>query len=230
VRGRFNEVPDYYPRYRTRYKALMRLYAETAGTPPIDLLDIGGGQYATLATALWGDRAVLADVGGENSEYLHSQGVKTVEWNLCTDAQPFVNQFDAIFFSEVIEHLPIPGHVILERFRLALRPGGFLILTTPNLYRLRNIVYLALGKRIYDNFRMPTDRGLGHVIEYSRDHLKWQLERAGFTVESLEIRYFPHQPNSIAFRILSWIGKPLFLVPRFRDQLVAVARAPLGPS
>jgi hypothetical protein len=29
-------------------------------------------------------------------------------------------------------------------------------------------VYIALGLRIHDYFRMPEERSLGHVIEYSR--------------------------------------------------------------
>ncbi len=226
VRGRFNEVPEYYPRYRSRYVALMQLYAELAGPPPVDMLDIGGGQCATLATALWGDRAVMADVGGKNYDYLNSQGVRTVEWNLCSDVVPFDSEFDMLMFSEVIEHLPLPGHVVLERLRRALRPGGIIICTTPNFYRLRNVVYTAIGKRIYDNFRMPTDKGLGHVIEYSRDHLLWQFQEAGFEDIQISHRQFHHQPHKLHFRLLSMIGYPLFLVPRFRDVLVVTARAP----
>ena len=230
VQGQYHEKPDYYPRYRSRYEALMRLYAKVVPAPPVDFLDIGGGIYASLATAMWGDRCVSADVGGTNYDYLRTQGVEPVEWNLCTDAQPFVNRFDVIMFSEVIEHLPLPGHVVLERLKIALKPGGLLICTTPNFYRLRNIAYVALGKRIFDHFRMPTDKGLGHVMEYDSDRLRWQIEQAGFSVRSLDLKYFPHNPNAIPFRVLSWIGRPLYLFPRFRDQLVAVAQAPSAVS
>lgn len=223
VGGHFHETPDYYPRYFTRYRELFRVYDERAPSHPIDMLDIGGGIYATLATALRGDRCVVADVGATNTGYLEKCGVQSVEWNLCGSAQPFESRFDAIVFSEVIEHLPVPAHVVLDRLRKALKPGGFLLCTTPNLYRLRNVVYMALGKQIFDHFRMPTDRGLGHVLEFSRDHLAWQIAEAGLELESLTLRNFPHQPYSLPFRVLSWAGSPLFLVPRFRDCLVAIA-------
>ncbi len=226
VAGRFNEAADYYPRYRSRYRAVLRKYAEVAGPPPGRVLDIGGGQHALLAKLLWGDRATLADIAGAHWDYVRQHGVDVVEWNLCTDAQPFAGEFDAIFFSEVIEHLPIPGHMVLERLRIALRPGGVLICTTPNLYRLRNVAYLALGRQIYDYFRMPTDRGLGHVLEYSQDHLKWQIERAGFERVRVEICQLPHKVKALPFRVLSWFGTPLLLLPRFRDYLVATAWAP----
>jgi 2-polyprenyl-3-methyl-5-hydroxy-6-metoxy-1,4-benzoquinol methylase len=225
-RGRFNEVPEYYPRYRSRYRAIVQLYAQVAGPAQVEVLDIGGGQYATLVHTLWGDRATAADFGASHLDYLSECGVDSIEWNLCSDAQPFVDRFDVVIFSEVIEHLPIPGHIVLERLRRALKPSGTLICTTPNLYRLRNVVYMAIGKNIFDRFHFPTDHGLGHVIEYDRDHLRWQLERAGFQDISIDLRYFPHNPHQLPFRILSWIGRPLFLVHRFRDQLVAVAKAP----
>jgi len=226
VRGQFHETPEYYPRYRTRYEELFRVFSERAPAGPLEVLDIGGGIYATLATALRGDRCTVADVGATNVEYLKRCGVASVEWNLCKDEQPFEARFDAIVFSEVIEHLPVPSHLVLERLRRALKPGGFILCTTPNLYRLRNVVYMALGRPIFDYFRMPTDRGLGHVLEFSRDHLAWQIETAGFRLESLELRYFPHQPYSLPFRVLSWLGRPLFWFPRWRDCLVAIAQAP----
>ena len=230
VGGRFNEVADYYPRYRSRYQAILRKYAEVAGSPPARVLDIGGGQHALLAKRLWGDRATLADIAGSHFDYLRQQGVEVVEWNLCSDMQPFVSEFDAIFFSEVIEHLPIPGHVVLERLRIALKPGGVLICTTPNLYRLRNVVYLALGKQMYDYFRMPTDRGLGHILEYSQDHLRWQFERAGFEGVHVELCHLAHTIKALHFRVLSWFGYPLLLFPRFRDYLLATAWAPLSSA
>jgi 2-polyprenyl-3-methyl-5-hydroxy-6-metoxy-1,4-benzoquinol methylase len=224
--GRFNEVPEYYERYKSRYVILMQLYARLAGPPPIDFLDIGGGQFATLAKALWNDRAVAADFGVSHFDYLRQNNVEPVEWNLCSQDQPFLNQFDIIMFSEVIEHLPIPGHLVLERLLLALKPGGLIICTTPNLYRARNVVYMAIGKRMFTNFHYPTDRGLGHILEYDEDHLRWQFERAGFEILSLEQKHFPHSPTSVPFRLLSWIGSPLYLIPRFRDQHIVVAQAP----
>ena len=133
-----------------------------APATPVDVLDIGGGQLALLCKELWADRACVADINvvGPLFDYLQSQGVQTVQWDLCKEEQPFSQQFDFIFFSEVIEHLPLPGHIVLERLRRALKPGGILICSTPNFYRLRNVVYVALGLRIYDYLRMPEGSSL----------------------------------------------------------------------
>lgn len=222
--GAFNEEPKYYPRYRSRYQALLQEYSQLAPKNPKRVLDIGGGQLALLCKTLWNDNTCAVDIGGPHLDYLESKGVQTAQWNLCTDEQIFDAEFDFIFFSEVIEHLPIPGHIVLEKLRLALKPGGILICSTPNLYRLRNVVYMIIGKQIYDHFRMPDSHGLGHVLEYSYDHLKWQFERAGFKVRKLEYCQMHHLPNNLIFRLMYVLGSPLFLVPRFRDNLVAIAQ------
>lgn len=221
--GSLNEEPGYYPRYKSRYRDLLMRYAALTPSAAQDVLDIGGGQFALLCRALWGDRAHAADIGGKHLEYLRSQGVETTQWNLCDEGAPFAERFDFVFFSEVMEHLPIPGHIVLERIRAALKPGGVLICSTPNLYRLRNIVYMVIGKQIFDHFRIPTDRGLGHVLEYSRDHLVWQLEQAGFRDPSVAFVQMHHAPNNAVFRAMYYLGSPLFLVPRLRDNLVAIA-------
>jgi len=223
VAGTFNEAEEYYPRYKSRYKDLLVRYAQMAPEAHQDVLDVGGGQFALLCHAIWGDRACAADIGGRHLAYLNSQGIPTITWNLCAAGQPFESRFDFIFFSEVIEHLPIPGHIVLERLRLALRENGMLVCSTPNLYRLRNIVYMILGKQIFDYFRMPTDRGLGHVLEYSEDHLRWQLLTAGFRNPKIALVQMHHSPTNIVFRLMYWLGSPLFIVPRYRDNLVAIA-------
>jgi 2-polyprenyl-3-methyl-5-hydroxy-6-metoxy-1,4-benzoquinol methylase len=218
-------VSDYCFRYRRRYKALIKQFCDLALPVPMDVLDIGGGQLALLCKKLWNDRACVADLGLSHFAYLETQGVETVQWNLCKPEQPLVARFDIIFFSEVIEHLPLPGHIVLEKLRRALKPNGIVICSTPNFYRLRNLVYIALGSRIHDYFHME-DSVLGHVIEYSRDHREWQFKKAGF--KDCRVRYcqWHHSPTTPGFQVMSWIGYPLFLVPRFRDNSLAIAHAP----
>jgi SAM-dependent methyltransferase len=221
-----SQPADYCFRYRSRYKRLMKRFCDLASPIPMDVLDIGGGQLALLCKKLWNDRACATDLDRRLFPYLESHGVETVQWNLCQPEQPLVARFDLIFFSEVIEHLPLPGHVVLEKLRRALKPNGIVICSTPNLCRLRNVVFIALGLPIQDYFRMPEGGSLGHVIEYSRDHLYWQFQKAGFKDCRIDYCQMHHSPNNPVFLIMSWIGYPLFLVPHFRDNLLAIARAP----
>jgi SAM-dependent methyltransferase len=225
VAGNFNEEPSYYPRYRSRYEAILEQFAQMAAPNQLRVLDIGGGQYALLAKKLWNDYSTVADVTEDHLTYVREQGVETIRWDLSREEPPFSESFDAIIFSEVIEHLPCAGYIALERLRHCLRPGGFLICTTPNFYRLRNLVYLAMNKPIFDHFRRPDAGGGGHVIEYDVSRLHRQLDEAGFKDVAVDRRRFPHNPTSPVFRVMYWLGQPLFLMPRFRDYLLAVARA-----
>jgi 2-polyprenyl-3-methyl-5-hydroxy-6-metoxy-1,4-benzoquinol methylase len=217
----------YYLRYRSRYKECMQRFAALAPPNPVDVLDVGGGQLALLSTKLWDDHGVVADLPGPHLSYMARYGVETIHWNLCKSDAPFDAKFDFIFFSEVIEHLPIPGYLVLRRLLKVLRPGGVLICTTPNLYRLRNVVYMALGRPIFDYFQYPDDEtALLHVLEYSRDHLDWQFKKAGFTQYRVEYSQMHHLPTNPLFRPLALLGYPLHILPRWRDNLVATAYAP----
>jgi SAM-dependent methyltransferase len=217
----------YHMRYRSRYKECIQRFAALAPPNRIDVLDVGGGQLALMCAKLWSDRGVVADLPGPHLSYLATQGIETHDWNLLKTEAPFPAKFDFIFFSEVIEHLPVPGHIVLERLRKTLRPGGVLICTTPNLYRLRNLVFMILGKRIFDYFRYPDDDvALSHILEYTRDHLDWQFRKAGFKQCTVEYSQMHHSPTNPIFRPLAWLGYPLHLVPHWRDNLVATAHSP----
>ena len=119
-----------------------------------------------------------------------------------------------MFFSEVIEHLPIAGYVALEQLRKVLKPGGIIMRTTPNLHRLRNVLFMALGREVFDHFQFADeDVSLGHVLEYSRDHLDWQMNKAAFAKTRVEYSQMHHLPTNPLLRPLAWLGYSLHAVP-----------------
>jgi len=148
----------FYRRYRSRYKECVQRFAALVPPHPVDVLDVGGGQLALMCMKLWGDSGAVADLPGPHMTYMAGQGLETVQWNLCKAEPPFTAKFDFVFFVEVIEHLPIPGYIALERLRKVMRPGGVIICTTPNLYRLRNLLFMALGRPI--NIPMKMSRSV----------------------------------------------------------------------
>jgi 2-polyprenyl-3-methyl-5-hydroxy-6-metoxy-1,4-benzoquinol methylase len=219
---------EYYRRYRSRFKTPAEVFARLVPARPVDVLDIGGGQMALICSKIWGDRTTMAGLGSEPHAYMASHGVNTFCWNLIEQDAPTTQRFDIVFFLEVIEHLPVPGYIVLERLRAVLRPGGFIICTTPNLFRLRNLVLMALGRRVFDRWRYPDpgdDRPLEHVLEYSREHLEWQFARAGFAECEIRTIQMHHTLTNPLLRIPGLLAYPLHLVPHWRDSLIAIARA-----
>ena len=60
--GQWQEETSYYPRYRSRYEAVLRCFCADAADRPLDLLEVGGGQLAALAHRMWGDQCTVADL------------------------------------------------------------------------------------------------------------------------------------------------------------------------
>jgi SAM-dependent methyltransferase len=90
-------------------------------------------------------------------------GLKAVDCVADAQQLPFLNgAFDACLCSELLEHVPEPARVVAELCRV-LKPGGVLILTTPQTWGLHEVPR--------DYFRY-TEFGLRHL-----------LGQAGFTVE-----------------------------------------------
>ncbi len=101
-------------------------------------------------------------------------------FNLEEDPFPYEDgRFDLVFFCEIIEHLLMnPLHALGEIHRI-LRPGGTLILTTPNAARLDNVVLTLAGGNIYDPYSGFGPYGR-HNRGYVRSELLRLLEFAGF--------------------------------------------------
>jgi SAM-dependent methyltransferase len=86
-----------------------------------------------------------------------------------------------VICSQVIEHVPDDDR-IFDEFRRVLRPGGSLILGTPDYARWQwNVVEWVYGKVL------PGAYAHEHITHYTLDSLRERLDRHGFEV--LEHRY-----------------------------------------
>lgn len=86
--------------------------------------------------------------------------------------------FDAVVSTEVIEHLYLPA--ALPRFaREVLKPGGYLIITTPYHGYLKNLMICLAGK--WDSHHTSLWDG-GHIKFWSYRSLSALLESSGFDI------------------------------------------------
>jgi SAM-dependent methyltransferase len=81
--------------------------------------------------------------------------------------------FDAVWASEVIEHVADTARWLSE-VRRVLRPGGTLLVTTPYHGRLKNLVLALSG---FEGHFDPTGQ---HLRFYTRSSLRRTLEQFGF--------------------------------------------------
>jgi SAM-dependent methyltransferase len=164
------------------------------------LLELGSGLYLMtfLLEALCDYELELVQYwqcpGGQYESVLvhRRSGARKVfpfrEFNAEHDRFPYPDaSFDVIVNCEMIEHLLCdPVHMLAECHRV-LRPGGALVLTTPNVLRLENVVRLLRGANIHDKY-VRESAGARHPREYTPAEMKMLLEWTGFEVPHLETR------------------------------------------
>ena len=108
--------------------------------------------------------------------------------------------FSTVLCCELIEHLPSdPMHMMCEINRI-LKPGGALVLTTPNIASARAISAILQGfhPMLFPAYIRPNPDGeteARHNREYSPREIKDLLENSGFEVAALETGPFREVPT-----------------------------------
>jgi len=111
--------------------------------------------------------------------------------------------YDAACVLEVIEHIETPWHLLRE-LRAVVRPGGWLIISTPNVASfLSRTIFLVSGR--FPQFDVP-DLEYGHISPMTPCEIGNVAERTGWTVRSMEpAGYLPVVDLSVrTLRSLVW--------------------------
>jgi 2-polyprenyl-3-methyl-5-hydroxy-6-metoxy-1,4-benzoquinol methylase len=222
----FVEDLDYYRMAGERFwKSFQKI--ETLGLKPdARVLDIGGGIMAVLLNRLLGCRAVVGDVTSLAREDVQTAGLEFVTVDLFSDELPGIEPVDLVVLQEVIEHIPQPPYLVLNRIRKMLKPGGFLFLTTPNGHRLRNLLYMVVGREILGHYKYPgPGEALGHQHEYTLAQMRWQMSHSDLKLVSAEYYEDGFKGASTGARIAWTVTKPATLVPHWRNGLMLVGQA-----
>jgi 2-polyprenyl-3-methyl-5-hydroxy-6-metoxy-1,4-benzoquinol methylase len=199
------EVYDYLPPLnsklgqaeRRRAELLLRL-ADIENLPRNALiLDIGagGGQLVRIISRR-GRQILGLDIPTRNLKRIReslSSSLQKYFFPISADAYNLPlrpESVDAVFLSEVIEHLDDPA-TVLKEIRRAIKPGGSIILSCP--YREQIVQHLC----VHCNKPTPAN---AHMHSIDESYLQKILPEAGFRI--VEFKHFNN-------RALSALGYPL---------------------
>ncbi len=175
------------PRYLSTYGYLERMdlgerVLEVGSTP---------GHFIVLLAEM-GHAVTGVDIDPERIRgVLDGHGVQVLRVDVERESLPFEDStFSTVLFLEILEHLRIdPIHSLREAHRV-LKPGGSIVLSTPNITPLHRIRFL-LGQDYQGDpvreFSKVTDRGhMGHIRLYSAREVVDMLHHIGFAGETVE--------------------------------------------
>lgn len=122
-------------------------------------------------------------------------------------------EFDLVLCCEILEHLTTDPLAALREIKRVLRKDGVLVVTTPNVNRLENVVKMVAGVNIYDPYSGYGPHGR-HNREYNKHELHLLLTHLGFELDCLESADVHDSP---AVEHLDWEAVAPLLKHRERD-------------
>lgn len=212
------------PRYRLLLGLVDQLLAERRGGDEPALLDVGASWLTqALRASLPGVR--VDSLGFDDDRFPPRAGDAHVlfDLNLSDAVDPTgTARYDVVVLAEVLEHLHVAPELVLGLLGRMLRPGGTLIVQTPNACSLTSRIWMLAGRNPLEPIR-ASRHNPGHFHEYTLRELcavgrGAGLELVGWRAAS----YF--RPEGLAGRALARAGPAL---PRtLREGLTVWYRTP----
>lgn len=183
------------------------------------LLDVGcsTGQFLDLARQ-HRFKGAGVEFSAASAEFARSHFGLSVETGSIHDSNHAAASLDMVTMFDVIEHVPDPAADMAAAFRL-LKPGGWFVLSTPNIDGLFPRLSYKLADRL--NY-WPHPEPPYHLYQFSVGTLGAMLEKAGFTLgpvhhARIELSYSFGRPATLlrmpkrlayalAFAPVAWVG------------------------
>lgn len=160
------------------------------------ILDSGCGDGSITADLAKRFKATGVDISEENLKKARTRGFRTVKQDLGKKMPVKDNSFDTVISNQVIEHVYDTDFYLADIYRI-LKPGGILLITTPNAASLTDRLRVLIGKlpiaaEVSTRYRLgDKNPPAGHIRLYTFEQLRHQLKRTGFKVVEERTTNFP---------------------------------------
>ena len=180
--------PGYVYAYGNRQRQALRLLTE-AVAPGARVLDLAAGQgNFSLALAERGYRVTWNDLRADLEGYVrlkHERGDIDFAPGNAFELE-FPALFDAVLITEVIEHVAHPDEFLAKAAALV-KPGGVIVMTTPNGAYFRNRLPRfadCTDPSVFEGNQFKPDSD-GHIFLLHPDEVHTLAARAGLAVDEL---------------------------------------------
>lgn len=224
-RAEWREYLSYHAR---RYATLVDVASSLlSGAESPRVLDVGPMFEVGLLRAAG---ATVDTLGFPHPLFPPRHGEHHVELDLNAPSRDGDGSHDLVVMAEVIEHLHTSPVTVLAHVATWLRPGGAIVLQTPNAVALHKRVRMLAGRNPLEPIRDDA-RNPGHFHEYTVDELHAAATRAGLAVEGWRTEnYFGASAGARAYAaagralpprlrhgITMWLRRPGRAAPAARD-------------
>jgi SAM-dependent methyltransferase len=190
------------------------------------MLEVGGFPfYFSMCLRKLGIDLKTVDLAPQRAEdVIRAHSLRVLACDVEREPLPLENHSVAtVAMCATFEHLRVDPFFALGEIRRVLQSDGVFYLTTPNLYRLGNVVGFALGRGlafdpIHEYGKLHTVGHMGHVREYTASEMRRFLTEAGFATVEVRTRAMPSRRGKVVDILHQ-------LLPPIRGELVVIARS-----
>ncbi len=206
---------------------------QTFLNPDHTVLEVGAGAGDIFPHGLRGSVKQLAGIDPD-PRVLHNKQLDEARVGFC-ETMPFQDSsFDVVFHRMLAEHLPDPETATIEMARV-LKPGGLLIMHTPNKLHYSMIVSRFTPMWVHRAFmRLLKTRSNPddvHVAYYKMNSIR-DINRicSRAQLDVLDLQFMTAPPGYLRFSRLAFLGGTVYVklieqnIPQMRPTIVLVAR------
>jgi 2-polyprenyl-3-methyl-5-hydroxy-6-metoxy-1,4-benzoquinol methylase len=138
---------------------------------------------------------LMPDVYQTNIAVMRQAGIRVVSTSPETEEEKIASlgMFDFVISMAVVEHIPHTPRLFLDMLKKGIRPGGWLLLDTPNLTWYWNRQKFCSGESVNAPIEQQFHSEIpftGHHREYTGDEMLYMLKATG--LDNTFVRYFDY--------------------------------------
>ncbi|MBW2416541.1 MAG: methyltransferase domain-containing protein [Deltaproteobacteria bacterium] len=230
--GRAEEGRAYATKHVDRFLRTLEFLPELSAGQRV--LELGSSPYflTLLLKQRFGVEVTTANFFGDYGQDHRGSGSVTVTsrkfdeshrfdfeiFNVETQPYPYADgTFDLVLCCELLEHLVCSPSFLARESHRVLKPGGRLLITTPNCKRIERLLKLISGGNVYDPYS-----GYGVYGRHNREYTRWEvaelLRNHNFDVETEVVT------NAYAHGLPYRLATSIPPLHRRRDNIIAVGR------